>query len=244
MFADARAGPLCLGPFERFAMKIAVCAWGSLIWDPRQLLVRSPFIPVGPELPIEFSHISGRHGHPHRLTLVIDPEDGVPCRTHVAPSGYTDLYSAIENLRLRAGMWSAGDVGTVNRHDKIVSARAAARDPNALLALRDWLLGTDYDTAIWAALPPNFAARSECGVDLFVDEAIRFLEGLSRSDLKIAVAYIRNAAKEVQTPLRYAARKRWAFLMGEGPDADPRPTFKRNDGEFLPSSRPRQEIQE
>ena len=223
-------------------MKIAICAWGSLIWDPRQLLIRTPFTPVGPELPIEFSRISGGHDRPHRLTLVIDPEDGVPCRTHVAPSGFPDLSSAIENLRVREGMWSAGDVGTVNRQDEIVSQRAAARHPKAVLALRDWLLETDYDTVIWAALPPNFAARSECGADFSVGEAIRFLEGLSPSDLEIAAAYIRNAPKEVQTPLRSAARQIWPFLAGEGPDADPRPTCKRDTGDFFPSSLPRQEI--
>ena len=223
-------------------MKIAICAWGSLIWDPRQLLIRTPFTPFGPELPIEFSRISGGHEHPHRLTLVIDPEDGVPCRTHVAPSGFSDLSSAIENLRLREGMWAAGDVGIVNRHDEIVTPRAAARHPKAVLTLRDWLLGTDYDAVIWAALPPNFAARSNCGADFSVGEAIRFLEGRPPSDMEIALAYIRNSPKEVQTPLRSAARQRWPFLAAEDPDAGPQPTCKRDTAEFFPSSRSHQEI--
>lgn len=223
-------------------MKIAICAWGSLIWDPRQLLIRTPFTPVGPELPIEFSRISGGHEHAHRLTLVIDPEDGAPCRTHVAQSGFPDLPSAIENLRVREGMWSARDVGTVNRHDEIVSQRAVERHPKAVLALRDWLLGTDYDTVIWAALPPNFAVFSECGADFSVGEAIRFLEGLSASDLEIATAYIRNAPKEVQTPLRSAAHQKWPLLAGEGPNADPQPNCKRDTGDFFPSSLPRKEI--
>ena len=37
---------------------IAVVGWGSLIWDPRQLPVRSSWQPDGPELPVEFAYLS------------------------------------------------------------------------------------------------------------------------------------------------------------------------------------------
>jgi hypothetical protein len=45
--------------------RIAVVGWGSLIWDPRQLPLVSPWHPDGPELPVEFARVS-RDG---RLTL-------------------------------------------------------------------------------------------------------------------------------------------------------------------------------
>ena len=49
-------------------MKIAVLAWGSLIWDPRELKIESgSWKDDGPCLPIEFARIS-QDGH---LTLVI-----------------------------------------------------------------------------------------------------------------------------------------------------------------------------
>ena len=38
-------------------MKIAILAWGSLVWDLRTLAVDGDFQPTGPRLPIEFSRI-------------------------------------------------------------------------------------------------------------------------------------------------------------------------------------------
>jgi len=40
-------------------MKIAVLAWGSLVWDRRDLAVAGNFEPTGPRLPIEFCRVSG-----------------------------------------------------------------------------------------------------------------------------------------------------------------------------------------
>jgi hypothetical protein len=191
------------------AVKIAVCAWGSLIWDPRDLLVRGIFVPLGPDLPIEFSRISGGAGHPRRLTLAIDPQDGAPCRTHVAESAFEHLPEAVENLRLREGMWSGADVGVFDRQSETVSPLAAARHPKATLDLKSWLEASNYDAVIWTALPPNFAARSKSGADLSVKEAIQFLEALAPTDLAAALTYVRKAPREVRTPLRTAVNDRW-----------------------------------
>jgi hypothetical protein len=64
-------------------MKIAVLAWGSLIWDPDTLKVADDFSLSGPCLPIEFSRISKGE----RLTLVIDEHLGNTCPTYSATSG-------------------------------------------------------------------------------------------------------------------------------------------------------------
>jgi hypothetical protein len=194
---------------EGLAVKIAVCAWGSLIWDPRDLLIRDSFGPLGPVLPLEFSRISGGAGRLRRLTLAIDPQDGVPCRTHVAESAFEHLPDAVENLRLREGMWSGADVGMLDRHSESLSALAAARHPKAILAMNDWLAASNYDAVIWTALPPNFAARSESGADLSVKEAIEFLEALAPNDLAAALTYVRIVPEEVQTPIRTAVNDRW-----------------------------------
>lgn len=196
-------------------MKIAICAWGSLIWDPRDLLIQHPFVPSGPALPIEFSRVSGGSGHPQRLTLVIDPHDGVACDTYVAESTCTYLPDAIENLRLREGMRSGRDVGVLDRQSGVISPIATVRHPKAALALRDWLVDTDYEAVIWTALPPNFAARSASGADFSTEEAVRFLENLPPQDLAIALTYIRNAPREVQTPFRSAARQSWPSFLAE-----------------------------
>ena len=63
-------------------MKIAVLAWGSLVWDPGDLQVAADFAPNGPLVPIEFCRAS-RDG---RLTLVIDERFGALCTTYSSPS--------------------------------------------------------------------------------------------------------------------------------------------------------------
>ena len=49
-------------------VKSVVLAWGSLVWDPRELKTAVKFTPDGPLLPIEFCRISADG----RLTLAID----------------------------------------------------------------------------------------------------------------------------------------------------------------------------
>ena len=51
-------------------VKSVVLAWGSSVWDPRELKIASKFAPNGPLLPIEFCRISGDG----RLTLAIDED--------------------------------------------------------------------------------------------------------------------------------------------------------------------------
>ncbi len=205
-------------------MKIAVCSWGSLIWDPRDLLIRGSFVPLGPELPLEFSRISGGAGRPRRLTLAIDPQDGVPCRSHVAQSAFEHLTEAVENLRLRKGMWSGADVGVLDSPGKTLSPMATARHPKAVLAMKAWLAASDYDAVIWTALPPNFAARSESGTDFSTKEAIQFLETLAPNEQAAALTYVRKAPGEVQTPLRTAVNDRWPPLE-EGSALHSRPSL-------------------
>lgn len=80
-------------------MKIAVLAWGSLVWDRRDLAVVDNFEPNGPHLPIEFCRVSGNR----RLTLVIDEACGATCPAYVAKSSFDDLDDALENLWVREG---------------------------------------------------------------------------------------------------------------------------------------------
>ena len=56
-------------------VKSVVLAWGSLVWDPRELQTAAKFAPDGPLLPIEFCRISADG----RLTLAIDERFGARC---------------------------------------------------------------------------------------------------------------------------------------------------------------------
>jgi hypothetical protein len=63
-------------------MRIAVPAWGSLLWDRRELTIAHHFKPSGPRLSLEFSRVSTDGC----LTLVSDEDKGTPCETYAAES--------------------------------------------------------------------------------------------------------------------------------------------------------------
>lgn len=190
-------------------MRIAVCAWGSLIWDPRTLSLHSSFTPSGPTLPLEFSRTSGADTGLRRLTLVIDEVDGAMCRTHIAKSSHVDLMDAVHDLKIREGMYSEQDVGALTRVGKVSPVRAMARHPAAVAAFSDWLTTSDFDAVVWTALPANFAARSEYGAAFSVPEALRYLGGLPQTSLDASLTYFRRAPVLVDTPLRRAVRIHW-----------------------------------
>lgn len=188
-------------------MKICVLAWGSLQWDPRPLQISSDFEPNGPILPIEFSRISGRGGRVLRLTLVIDEDNGSPCRTYTAASRLRDLERAKDDLRARERMPNVKGVGFVDRRTGKVGCRAMKRHPNAIDTILAWLGETAFDAAIWTALESNFAKdQSE---PFSVPAALTFLESLPAENQVKALEYINLAPPLTQTPVRRAVAKRW-----------------------------------
>ena len=186
-------------------MRIAILAWGSLIWDCRELAILEEFRTNGPHIPIEFCRVSGGG----RLTLVIDETFGASCSTYSALSAYGDLDAAIENLRLREGMPSAKGVGFVDVASGRRSGRAVERHPQAVATIDAWAKANGYDAAIWTALARNFHEPDKAGEPFSVEAAIRNLETLEAPKLCAALGYIRSAPPEVQTPVRAAVNARW-----------------------------------
>lgn len=187
-------------------MKIAVLAWGSLIWSPRELEVASPFTLSGPSLPIEFARVSGNDRPPRRLTLVIDDVLGVQCQTYVASSTFDDLDAARENLRQREGLPSLKGVGFAVKGGAS-NPLAVKRHPKATKSIEAWLAASDFAAVIWTALASNF---SEHAGDAFsVEAAIRFLVAQPEDHLPGALEYVRKAPAPVRTPVRAAVSARW-----------------------------------
>lgn len=195
-------------------MKIAVLAWGSLVWEGRELAVAGDFRPSGPHLPLEFCRISGGG----RLTLVIDEAFGTSCATYAARSSFGDLNEALENLWMREGSGGEQLPKNIRKHGRVgfadvssgqESGRAIERHPQAVAAITAWVKENAYDAAIWTALASNFHKPEKAGEPFSAEAAIQYLETLDAETQTTSLNYIRQAPAEVQTPVRTAVNIRW-----------------------------------
>lgn len=186
-------------------MRIAVLAWGSLVWDRRELRLAGPFEPVGPSLPLEFSRVS----RDRRLTLVIDEYRGILRTTYVAPRSFSDLDEAIDNLQLREGMPDPAGVGFIDSHDRRRSDTAWQRHPRAMATIESWAMHAGYRAVIWTALASNFHEPDGAGVPFSIEAAMAHLAALDGPRLENALRYIRKAPPEIRSALREAVDRRW-----------------------------------
>lgn len=176
-------------------MKIAIIAWGSLVWDPRTLQIIGDWNNNGPMLKIEFSRIS-KDG---RLTLVIDTVNGEEVKTYFAKSKNNDLDDAIADLRAREGTVRKriGFVDLINGTD---SKTEFPGQVDVFESMKDWCRSQNYDAAVWTALPSQFKDQTKS--DFSVDNAITYLKNLPKSKREKALEYIRKAPQEIATPVR------------------------------------------
>jgi hypothetical protein len=189
-------------------VKSVVLAWGSLVWDPRDLKIASKFVANGPLLPIEFCRISDDG----RLTLAIDETFGALCKTYSAPSALESLEAARDDLCEREGMADARAIGFVEPASDTQSDFAAQSHPQVIATIAAWAESLGYDAAIWTALTSNFDEWGKGGELFSVSAALQYLETLEGEDpakFAQALAYIRKAPPEVETPVREEAAKRW-----------------------------------
>ena len=189
-------------------MKIAVLAWGSSVWDPRELQTATKFAPDGPLAPIEFCRVSADG----RLTLAIDEDFGALSKTYSAPSALETLDAAIENLRLREGTSTTRAIGFVEPASGRQSDLAMQSHPQVVATIGAWAESVGYDAAIWTALASNFHEWAKGGELFSVSAALRYLELLEKEDpakFGRALDYMRKAPPEVETPVREEVAKRW-----------------------------------
>lgn len=166
-------------------MSIACLAWGSLVWDSRDLALSSPWYEDGPNVPVEFARQSGGH----RLTLVLGQ------LFQAAPSLWAwmdgeDLDRAIESLRRREG--------TATR--RIGVWRTEEKAPDLIPDLPAWAVAKGADSVIWTALPPKF--QDEDGRVPSVDEALEYFRSLDQEYQQGAEEYVRKAPEQIRTPYR------------------------------------------
>ena len=183
-------------------MQIAIIGWGSLIWCPGCLRIKSTWHSDGPLLPIEFARISSDQ----RLTLVIHP--GSPNqRTYWAFSEFDDLQKARKNLGAREGTKNLKRI-----HSIPPTPNQEEIDRRILRKIRQWLkTQKNLQAAVWTGLESNWEDHHRGAFR--AEDAVRYLRELERAkdDAKEAFyrarEYIRNTPPQIQTPVRKRLRK-------------------------------------
>jgi hypothetical protein len=179
---------------------IACLAWGSLVWDRRDLPIQSEWFHDGPMVKVEFV----RQSNDGRLTLVLY-ESGTMVPSLWAWMDCADLSTAKEALRKREGTniemiktWS-NDVGS---HE-------------CIFGLPAWAKAHGADAVIWTGLPNKFDNNNRRAP--VIEEAITYLSKLSGAERNEAEKYIRRTPKQIDTKYRrrFEATLGWTFSVQE-----------------------------
>ena len=172
-------------------MKIAILAWGSLVWQPKELKYNKSFgwKTDGPILPIEFARIS-KDG---RLTLVIT-SSGTKVPTLYTLSDYRAIDEAVLDLAVREGS-GRKSVGWYDKaKDEFSPEKIVCKDE-----IREWVKDRDFDAVIWANLGEKWGVNGEV---ISPDERIDYLKKLNGPTSALAEQYIRRAPKQINTDYR------------------------------------------
>lgn len=177
-------------------MKTAILAWGSLIWQPKDLFFDKEFgwKEDGPILPIEFARIS-KDG---RLTLVIN-ENGSLVPTLYTISKYETLDEAILNLAVREGS-GRKSIGSYDKSKNEFSHNVFF-EQNIL----NWINEKDFDTVIWTNLGENWVIKNKHGEiveTIAPDKRIEYLKSLKGNASALAEEYICKTPAQIKTKYR------------------------------------------
>lgn len=177
-------------------MKIAILAWGSLIWQPKDLFFDKEFgwKEDGPILPIEFARIS-KDG---RLTLVIT-KNGTKVPVLYALSNYQNVEEAVLNLAVREGSGRR----SIGSYDK--TKNEFSNDVFFEQNIIDWIKHKDIDAVIWTNLEENWDIKNEKGeiiCKIQPDIRIKYLKDLKGNTSALAEEYIRKTPVQIKTKYR------------------------------------------
>jgi len=134
-------------------MKIAYLAWGSLKWNPEDLLIKSEnsWIYSNLKLPLEFSRISDQGKG--RLTLVIDEENGTLNNVWYAHSTTNNVNNAINSLKKREKT-TLNNIAYINL--KSNKSRIINTPKDIVLNIIEWMKKNNIDVVIWTDLKSNW----------------------------------------------------------------------------------------
>lgn len=188
------------------SLRVACLAWGSLVWDPRDLksALATDWRTDGPMLPLEFARTSdsGRG----RLTLVI--VDGArPVPALWAEMCASDVNAAREIMRIREGcpLKSVGSWPS----DEYYGLGYDAIDA--------WARQKGLDHVVWTALGPLFDGKSGFPPPSSM-AAIAYLRSRSAEVVRRAEEYVRKAPSQIRTDFRIAFENELGWLPAANSD--------------------------
>lgn len=176
---------------------IACLGWGSLIWNPRNLLITPPWFPDGPAVRAEFL----RQSKDDRITLVLD-ESAAPVPSLWARMATQDIGIAFSSLRTREGT-SNENIGLWKKGDS---------PPNLILDLPRWAESRGLSAVIWTSLVRKFGSLDRPAT---ADEVIAHLDGLQGQKRADAEKYVRRAPRQINTTYRQKIVETLGWLHAE-----------------------------
>jgi hypothetical protein len=172
-------------------LAIGCLGWGSLVWDPRDLPLRSAWFEDGPSLPIEFARQSANG----RITLVIcGIEHRVP--TCWSLLKVVDLTSAKAAFAVREGIKKRH----IQQHVGFCEAASGRTHGAEAETIAHWARGKNLDAVLWANLPIGFIGRR--GRIPPAEEILDYLRRLPPVPRILAEEYIRRTPPQVETRYR------------------------------------------
>jgi hypothetical protein len=185
--------------------RIALIAWGSLVYDPGDLPVSSAWHLDGPALPVEFC----RQSRDERITLVLTP--GMPrVVTLWATLAVRDLAEARQLLANREARRTGASIQLTGFCAPSSADGMCAEDIGA------WAQAHGLDAAVWTSLGPRFQ-----GVDgqvPTVSEVVAHLRSLPGQQREAAERYVRCVPAQISTRYRTAIEDAlgWRPITGCG----------------------------
>jgi hypothetical protein len=168
-------------------MRIACLGWGSLLWKPGPLKLKSQWAEEGPWLPIEFCRV----GDGGELATALGPGARL-IRAWCALLSTQDINDAREQLRLREAVDPT--------HPEWIGSVPSGEAGLAASKIEDWLLDSPYDAVVWTALPPRFDGVE--GRVPSANQAVAYLQSLQEAKREHAEDYVRRVPASVDTPVR------------------------------------------
>ena len=185
-------------PWSTPVANIACLGWGSLVWDPRELPIRRPWLDDGPLVRVEFA----RESNDGRVTLVLHPS-ARPVRSLWALMDAEDVEAARRHLGRREQI-------PERRWADLIVAWPEDSSP-CILGLEEWARARKLDGVVWTALGSNF---DEEGKSLET-QVLRHLQSLCGTKRDEAQRYVRRAPRQIDTVVRQRIEAKLGWLPSD-----------------------------